>query len=265
MTNITGTTTVYGIVADPIQQVKTPQLINPLLEQRQVDGVMVPFHVSAAELPVFLNGLRGMKNLAGLIVTVPHKTSALSLCDEVTPAAATVGAVNVIRKDASGRFYGDILDGKGFVAGLRSKGIEPRGKSAYLVGAGGAANAIAFALAEAGVSSLTLYNRTAAKVQDMIARIARVYPQLNMSVGTEDPAGFELVVNATSLGMAASDPLPVSVANLGAGQIVAEIIMKPERTALLEAAEKKGCQIHFGLPMLQCQIELMADFMGAGK
>lgn len=265
MRQITGLTRVYGIVADPILQVKTPQLMNEVIAKREVDGVMVPMHVSATELPALLNGLRGMQNLGGLIVTVPHKTSVVSLCDAVTTAAATVGAVNVIRREEDGRLIGDILDGKGFVAGLRSQGINPRGQTAFLAGAGGAANAIAFALAEAGVSRLTIYNRTPAKVQDMIARIATAYPQLDMRVGTDDPSGNNLVINATSLGMSATDPLPLSVETLQPDQIVAEIIMKPERTALLEAAEMKGCRIHFGLPMLQCQIELMADFMGVGR
>ncbi len=265
MIEITGQTKLYCIVADPILQVKTPQNMNKLMAERGVDGKLVPAQVRPADLQAFMTAMRGIQNLGGLVVTVPHKTRIVSMCDEVTPAAAAVGAVNVIRRESDGRLIGDILDGKGFVAGLRSKGIEPRGQSAFLAGAGGAASAIAFALAEAGVSRLTIYNRTPAKVQDMIARIARVYPHVSMQAGTDSPAGHDLVINATSLGMEPTDPMPLVVEHLTADQTGAEIIMKPERTPLLEAAQKKGCRIHYGLPMLQCQLGLMADFMGIGK
>jgi shikimate dehydrogenase len=265
MTEITGKTKIYFIVADPIHQVKTPQLINQLLAARKLDGVMVPTHVPTAGLADFFSGLRGIHNLGGLVVTVPHKTGIVSLCDALTPAAQAVGAVNVVRREADGRLVGDILDGKGFVTGLASKGVSVKGCSAYLAGAGGAANAIAFGLVEAGVSRLTIYNRTAAKVQEMIARIAAVYPDANLALGTDNPAGHDLVVNATSLGMAATDPLPLNVEHLSADQLVAEIIMKPEMTPLLETAQKKGCRIQYGLPMLQSQIELMAEFMGIEK
>lgn len=265
MIEITGKTKLYCIVADPILQIKTPQNINKMLAERAIDGVMVPVHIPSAGLAAFMTAMRGVLNLGGIVVTVPHKTNIVALCDAVTPAAATVGAVNVIRREADGRLVGDILDGKGFVAGLQSTGISLRGLSVYLAGAGGAANAIAFALAEAGVSRLTIYNRTPAKAQDMIDRIAKVYGNLQMNVGTYNPQGHDLVVNATSLGMVPTDALPLDVTQLTPDQIVAEIIMKPELTPLLEAAQKKGCRIQYGLPMLQCQIGLMADFMGIPK
>lgn len=265
MKEITGHTKLYCIVADPVFQVKTPQTMNRLLEERGVDGVLVPMHVAPSDLDAFMSGMRGIKNLGGIVVTVPHKTAIVSLCDVLTPAAQTVGAVNVIRRDDDGRMVGDILDGKGFVAGLRSQQIEPQGKTIFLAGAGGAANAIAFALAQAGVARLTVYNRTPAKAEAMIARIAKAYPAVRMDVGTENPAGYELVVNATSLGMQPTDPYPLLVEGLSPDQTVAEIIMKPELTPLLEVAQQKGCRIHYGLPMLQCQIGLMAEFMGIGQ
>jgi shikimate dehydrogenase len=265
MTEITGTTKIYFIVADPIHQVKTPQLINQLLTARAIDGVMVPAHVSPAGLSDFVIGLKGVQNLGGVVVTVPHKTGIVHLCDALTPAAQAVGAVNVVRREADGRLVGDILDGKGFVTGLASKGFTVKGRSAFLAGAGGAANAIAFGLLEAGVTRLTIYNRTTAKVQEMIARLALFYPAAKLTVGTDNPAGHDLVVNATSLGMAPNDSFPLDVERLTSDQLVAEIIMKPELTPLLEAAQKKACRIHYGLPMLQSQIELMAAFMGIQK
>jgi shikimate dehydrogenase len=265
MMEITGNTRLFGIVADPVSQVKTPQAMRRLFEARGADAVLVPMHVSAQGLAEVVHGLRQVQNFGGMIATVPHKTAMLELCDEVTPAARLVGAVNVVRRNPNGSLYGDILDGEGFVAGLRKHGIEPRHKHVFLCGAGGAAKAIAFALAQAGVERLDIHNRTPAKAHALVARLSPIYPDLQMSVVSASPAGYDLVVNATSLGMQEGDLLPCDVQDLRAGQTVAEIIMAPVLTPLLAAAQSKGCLIQYGLPMLECQIELMADFMGVEK
>jgi shikimate dehydrogenase len=265
MNEITGKTKLFALIADPILQVKTPQAINRLMAQRGFDGVLVPMHVPASALPGCMAALRAMLNFGGLVVTVPHKMAVVALCDELTDAAALVGAVNVIRREPDGRLVGDILDGKGFVSGLEKHGIALAGKNVFLAGSGGAANAIAFALAQAGVQQLTIYNRTPAKAQALISRLAALFPNVAFKLGSANPAGHHLVVNATSLGMAATDPMPVNVDELTADQTVAEIIMSPALTPLLAAAQAKGCRIQYGAPMLECQIELMAAFMGIGK
>jgi len=265
MMEITGSTRLYGIVADPVSQVKTPQTMRKVFDKRGTDGVLVPMHVAPENLPAFVQALRGVMNFGGMIATVPHKTAMLDLCDDITPAARLVGAVNIVRRNADGSLSGDILDGQGFVGGLRQQGIEPRGLRVFLSGAGGAAKAIAFALAQAGVACLDIYNRTPAKAQEIITRLQVVYPLVPMAAVGASPAGYDLVINATSLGMQAGDAMPLSVNDLSAEQTVAEIIMTPALTPLLAAAQVKGCRIHFGLPMLECQIELMADFMGVAK
>ena len=265
MMEITGNTRLYGIVADPVSQVKTPQTMHRLFEKRGTDGVLVPMHVAPEALGAFVQGLRGVMNFGGMIATVPHKTAMVSLCDEVTPAARLVGAVNIVRRNPDGSLSGDILDGQGFVAGLRKHGIEPAGLRVFLSGAGGAAQAIAFALAHAGVAQLDIYNRTSSKAQHVITRLAAVYPSIPMSTVSANPAGYDLVVNATSLGMKEHDARPFDFDGLHAAQIVAEIIMTPAVTPLLAAAQAKGCRIQYGLPMLECQIELMADFMGVTR
>jgi len=131
MMEITGHTRLYGIVADPVAQVKTPQTMRKVFEKRGTDGVLVPMHVRSEHLAVFVQGLRGVMNFGGMIATVPHKTAMLDLCDDVTPAARLVGAVNIVRRNEDGTLSGDILDGQGFVGGLRQHGIEPRGLSVF--------------------------------------------------------------------------------------------------------------------------------------
>jgi shikimate dehydrogenase len=144
MAEITGRTAIWGILADPIHHVKTPQALNALMQEHNVDGVMIPFHVGAGGLDSLVAGLRSMHNLKGFVVTVPHKTAIVDLCDEVSEQAQAIGAVNTVRREDDGRLVGEMLDGAGFVAGLRQGGVEPRERSVYLAGAGGAANAIAF-------------------------------------------------------------------------------------------------------------------------
>lgn len=260
--HITGTTRIFAILADPIHHVKTPQGINRLFDARAFDGVLVPVHVAPGDLATVVQGLRRMNNLGGFVVTVPHKTAIPALCDELTPAAARIGAVNVVRRTADGRLVGGILDGEGFVAGLRSVGIEPAGRSVYLAGAGGAASAIAYALAQAGVSRLTIANRTAAKAVELVSRMQEDFAGLALAVGTGDPSRHDIVVNGTSLGLREDDAMPLDVDRLAPGQTVAEIIMQPVETALLRAAAARGCRVHFGAPMLATQVALMAEFMG---
>ena len=259
--HITGHTRFLAIVADPIHHVKTPQRINELLRAHRIDAVMVPMHVAADDLATVLNALRHVPNFSGCVVTVPHKTKALALCDEVSDEARQIGAVNVVHRLPDGRLRGGMLDGIGFVDGLRGAGISPAGLSVYLAGAGGAASAIAFSLAQAGVRHLTVANRSAEKAASLIERLLREYPALTASVGSSDPSGHDLVVNATSLGLRPGDALPLDVSKLSPTQTVAEIIMDPAETELLKAARARGCRVHEGAPMLACQIRLMAAFM----
>jgi shikimate dehydrogenase len=259
---ITGRTRVLGILAHPTEHVKAPPGINRLAMMRGRDAVMVPFNVAPADLEGFVAGLRVLKSFDGAIVTVPHKQSIIGLCDEVSPQALAVGAANVVRREADGRLIGAQLDGIGFVEGLRGQGIAVRGRSVYLAGAGGAANAIAFALADAGIARLTLTNRTLGKIETLAAKLRDAYPSLDVAVGSADPRGHDLVINGTTLGMNASDLLPLDAALLAPDMIVAEVIMEPEITPLLAAARAAGCRVHLGRHMLDHQLQLMANFLG---
>ena len=262
MKEITGNTRLFGIIADPIYHVKTPQRMNEHFARIGFDGVCVPFHVRPEGLAAALAGFRTMPNLGGIIVTMPHKSAVLDLVDEVSPVARKIGAANVIRRNADGSLYAHMLDGEGFVRGLHEAQIPVQGKTAYLAGAGGAANAIGFALVQAGVSVLTIANRTQAKAQDLKERILSLHPQADIRIGTDDPSGHDLVVNGTSLGMKATDALPLDVSKLTPAQYVCEVIMEPKITPLLQAALDKGCPVQYGAPMLACQIQLMAQMLG---
>ncbi|MGO7171174.1 shikimate dehydrogenase [Rhizobium leguminosarum] len=262
VTEITGRTRVLGILAHPTEHVKAPPGINRIAMVRGKDAVMVPLNVAPADLDSFVASLRVLKSFDGAIITVPHKQAIIGLCDEVSPHALAVGAANVLRREPDGRLVGDQLDGIGFVEGLRYQGIEVKGRRIYLVGAGGAANAIAFALADAGVARLTLANRTTDKIETLAAKLHAAYPSLDVVIGSRDPRGSDLVINGTTLGMNASDPLPLDTTHLEPEMIVAEVIMEPEITPLIQAARDAGCRTHLGRHMLDHQLQLMANFLG---
>ena len=262
MREITGRTRMFGILADPIYHVKTPEVMNALFARFGVDAALVPFHVGPDGLAALVDGLRHMQNFGGFIATVPHKAAMLPLCDEVTAEGLQIGAVNCVRREADGRMVGTMLDGIGFVEGLRAAGIEPKGMRAYVAGAGGAASAVAFALAAAGVSHVTIANRTSAKADELARRVVASFPAVTVATDAHDVRSHDLLVNGTSLGMKDGDAAPLDFAQIESRQIVAEAIMEPEMTPLLKAAQAKGCRIQRGKPMLESQIVLMAKHMG---
>ena len=259
---VTGRTRVLAILADPVVQARAPSLVNAALAAREKDAVLVPMQVPDGRLARVLDGLRAIGNFGGAVVSMPHKTALAALVDETTPEARQVGACNVVRRDADGRLVGTMFDGEGFVAGLHAAGHTVRGRRVYLAGAGGAAAAIAFAVAKHGAAALTIHNRTAAKAEALADRVRRAFPACAVAAGGPAPRGHDLVVNATALGMRPDDHLPLDAAGLEPGALAAEIVIRDEPTPFLAAAAHRGCRTHPGAPMLVAQIDLMLDFLG---
>ena len=258
---ISGTTRLYGLVGDPLSAAKSPQLLNQLFIEQGADAVCVPLCVKADDLSAFVTGARAMGNLSGLLVTMPHKQRMLAFVDELDSTARQVGALNVIRCEADGRWVGTISDGVGCVLGMQWEGHHPANKSVLLVGAGGAGRAIAFAVASAGASKLTISDVDEHRANDLAASVAAETGCATRS-GPADPHGFEVVINATPLGMKANDAMPVDPQRLASGTIVVDIINTPEPTPLLRAAQARGCRTQDGGPMHQGQALYALRFLG---
>lgn len=260
---ISGKTCVVGIIANPIGHVRTPQVFNALMSSRQIDAVMLPMHVSATALELFMGGAKEIRNLAGLVVTIPHKEAILAYCSKLTSSAERVRAVNVVRFDrTSSEVVGTNTDGEGFVAGLKAQGFQIQGQSAYIAGAGGAAKAIADALVDEGASALGIYNRTESRASELVARLRAEHPGIDIHLAGDAPQGYALAINATSLGLQDSDPLPFRLDHLSPTATVAEVVMNTDVTPLLCVAQKHGNPIHFGRYMLDGQVERIARFLG---
>lgn len=259
---VSGDTRLFAIVGDPIAQARSPLVFNEIFQRKGINAVLVPMQIPAASLTTAIAGLKTVGNLDGIVVTVPHKISMTGLVDRLLPIAEKVGAINCMRRAESGEWIGEMYDGEGFTRGLRKQGHEPRGMSVFQAGAGGAGRALAHALASAGVKALQLIDVDRTKQDALIAELARAYPLLKVSAGSAEPDGVDMAVNATPCGMAASDPLPFGIDRLDRGVLVADIIMKPERTQLLHQAEERGHRIHLGRHLLENQAEIVAEFFG---
>lgn len=258
---ITGATALCFTIASPVGHVRTPAAFNALAEQGGRDVVMAPLEVTPVDLPDFLRLMRRLPNVVGAVVTVPHKSAAAALCDTFSERAAACAAVNVIRRTARGTLEGDMLDGVGFVTGLERAGHKLQGRSVFLAGAGGAARAIAFAVAEAGASRIAVYNRTQSRALALVEQLRQRFPRMAASATKDDVRGFDIIINATSLGLKPGDPIPIDASYITPDQLVAEIVMQPERTPLIEAAAAVGARIHLGRAMLDAQLDLIADYL----
>lgn len=260
---ITGKTKVFFMIADPIDHVRTPEVLNPLFAARGIDAVMVPVHLRAEDFATGWAAMTRMPNLGGLVVSVPLKDQALALADVVEDPAHKIGVANVIRREPDGRMVATNLDGLGFVQGVLNGGAEVRGRPALLLGAGGAGRAIAVALAEQGVAALRIFDIDHARAAALVAELAPRYPAVPMVAGDNRLDDATLLVNATPLGLHPdTDPLPMDVATLHPGVLVADIVMKPRETPLLIAARAAGCDIRYGAGMLDTQLELMLHHFG---
>lgn len=263
---ITGKTRIMFILADSVGHIVGSDVLNTAFEELELNVAVSPLSVGAGDLADMFAMIRRIKNVAGFGVTIPHKIVATQLVDELTDAARAIGAVNFVRRNADGSLTGHNIDGEGLLAGLGEHGVAVRGASVLQIGAGGVGRAIAFALAGAGVGRIHLVNRDRAKAEELAAAIGALGAATDIHVhASEDGLPqeiFDLVVNATSLGMHEGDPLPLSPSRLAASTTVAEVIMTPVTTPILAEAERIGCRTVPGIAMMQPQPMLVARFLG---
>lgn len=259
MQSLSGKTRLYYIVGDPIAQVKSPAGMTAGFVEHGVDAVVVPAHVSRELLDAFFAGAKATQNVDGVIATVPHKFSAADHCDELTERARFLGAANVTRRMSDGKWFGDQVDGLGFVQALRHTGAKLEGARALLVGAGGAGSAIAEALLDAGVASLGVCDQDTQRQKRLVDRLSTL-KRGAVSAASSDPAGLDLVVNATPMGMRDGDPSPVRVESLTSDMVVGDVITAPAISPLIAAARSVGCRTVTGLEMFACVAKYMLDF-----
>jgi len=261
---ISGKTTLIAHLGYPTESFKAPLIYNPWFDSKGIDAVVVPMGVKASDYAAFFGKLFKLSNIRGALVTMPHKVATVALLDEASTAVKVAGSCNAVRLRDDGSIIGDMFDGAGFTRGLKRKGFDVRGRSALVSGAGGVGSAIAASLAADGVARMALFDTNKASADGLAQRLREHYPKMEVTTGSNDPAGFDLIVNATPLGMNAADPLPFDVSRIGNGTFVGEVVMKQEITPLLAAAQKIGCRTQVGTDMLFEQIPAYLEFFGFG-
>ncbi|BBK34418.1 shikimate dehydrogenase [Stella humosa] len=259
---IRGTTRLIAHLGYPTAAFRSPMIYNPYFAARGIDAVVVPMGCRADDYADFLKLVFRLSNIHGALVTMPHKVATVALLDEVRPTARVAGACNAVRLGPGGTLVGDMFDGEGFVRGVLRKGRVLAGARALVVGAGGVGSAIAASLAQAGVAALALFDAEVPAMMGLAGRLRRHHPGLAVTVGSADPAGFDLVVNATPLGMQAGDPLPMDVERIAPSTFVGEVVMAAEITPFLEAVRRRGCAFQVGSDMLFEQIPAYLEFFG---
>ena len=255
MTKISGQTRIVGVIGDPVQHSRSPQMHNAAIVERKLDYVYIPFHVRSGELREAIEGFKAL-NVLGVNVTIPHKQTVMPILDDVSHEATLIGAANTLIF-CDGRVSGDNTDAQGFLRAMTEEGIDiPVGGSAVVLGAGGAARAVVVALALSGLGLITVANRTGWKAIQFEKNLATISEteisavdlasnQLNSAIRSAD-----LLVNTTSVGMQETDQLLIDPDFLNPGTIVYEIVYTPPETPLLRVAREKGCQTIGGIGML---------------
>ena len=259
---INGHTELIAHIGYPTHSFKAPMIYNPWFDKADVNARVIPMGCKPEDYPAFLKLVFKLSNIRGALITMPHKVTTIGLLDEVFPAAAIAGACNAVRLSPNGQLQGDMFDGEGFVRGVLRKGVKLSGASALVVGCGGVGSAIAASLAAAGVAKLGLFDVNQASVDGLGDRLKKHYPNLQVTTDSKDPEGYDVVVNATPLGMNTGDAMPVEMARIAPSTFVGEVVMKTEMTAFLAAAKNRGCRYQVGSDMLFEQIPAYLEFFG---
>ena len=259
---INGNTEIVAHIGFPTHAFKAPMIYNPWFEKAGVNAIVVPMGCQAQDYPDFLRSVFKLANIRGALITMPHKVTTVGLLDELLPTAAIAGSCNAVRRGPDGQLQGEMFDGEGFVRGVLRKGCKLEGARVLVVGCGGVGSAIAASLAAAGVGAISLFDARAESAQGLGQRLTQHYPLLEVYTGSNDPAGFDLVVNGTPMGMNEGDPMPMDVSRISATTFVGEVVMKTEMTAFLTAVQARGCRFQVGSDMLFEQIPAYLEFFG---
>ena len=261
---IDGKTKLIAHIGWPTESFKAPMIYNPFFEKQKINAVVVPMGCKGENYAEFLKLVFKLSNIHGALITMPHKITTLELVDDTSVSARIAGACNAVRVDERGRLTGDMFDGEGFVRGVMRKGRRLADADVLVAGCGGFGSAIAASLAKAGVARLGLHDTFPQGMNALAERVRAHYPKLEVTTGSTNPAGYDVVVNATPLGMKKDDPLPFDVERIAPSTFVGEVVMKEEITPLLAAARAKGCDYQVGTDMLFEQIPAYLEFFGFG-
>ena len=260
---VNGKTRVYAIVGDPIEQVRSPEMVTWEMQKRDHNAVLIPMHIARDEFDTVMPQIMRMRNLDGLIFTIPFKAQAIALAKTLGPQASQIGAINALKKHSNGAWSGEIFDGIGCVEAFKQRGITLQDKRLQLIGLGGAGSAICIALAYEKPKLLRLFDINAQTTERMAKMVNTISPQTVVEVGLPLAEGIDILLNASPVGMLSDARLPLAVEQFKKELIVFDAIVMPENTPLLSLAQDCGCQVVRGREMMLGQISKIVDYFFA--
>jgi shikimate dehydrogenase len=260
---VNGKTRVYAIVGDPIEQVRSPEMVTWEMQKRDHNAVLIPMHIARDEFDTVMPQIMRMRNLDGLIFTIPFKAQAIALAKTLGPQASQIGAINALKKHSNGAWSGEIFDGIGCVEAFKQRGITLQDKRLQLIGLGGAGSAICVALAYEKPKLLRLFDINAQTTERMAKMVNTISPQTVVEVGLPLAEGIDILLNASPVGMLSDARLPLAVEQFKKELIVFDAIVMPENTPLLSLAQDCGCQVVRGREMMLGQISKIVDYFFA--
>ncbi len=261
---VNGSTDVYLILGDPVEQVMAPDIFNPLFAQMGINAVLVPVCVAPENVQAFVKTAFLAKNIKGMWVTIPHKTPVVEVLDHCSELGRAAGAVNAIRRNADGSLEGGLFDGEGLKASLDYFNMAYTGKKVLIIGAGGAAAAIGASLSRGAkaAAEIAFFDPSPGKAQDIADRLTNPNGTQVRAAQSSDPSGFDLVLNASPLGLKPSDPMPCDVSRMQAHAALMDIVMKNQPSPVVRAARSRGLNAQPGFEMMIQQADLYLDFFG---
>ncbi len=261
---VNGATRLLFIVGDPIAQVRSPLIYNPKIAAHGTNCILVPLQVPEHEFEQTITSIMRLGNLEGLIITFPFKERIMPFIRHISGDAALIGAVNAVKRNERGEWEGDIFDGIGMIRAVQALGQTIAGRKALLYGAGGAGKAIAAALLSNGVGTLTIIDHDHAKAEAIAGVLGRTYPQVAIGCDNRNVEDYDLLINATPVGMGPDDSHVEWTGTLHSGITVVDIVPYPIETPLLALAKQVGCPNTNGQAMIQGQSDAVLEYFNIG-
>jgi shikimate dehydrogenase len=258
--NLNGRTRLYPLLGDPIIYARSPDWLSSHMAQRGMNMISLPMEVPDGSLAVVMAGLSATKNVDGLSLTMPHKVTGYSHCATVSETSRMLGVVSAIRRNKDGSWHGHTTDGDAFVKAQVDNGARIDGARVLVLGAGGAGSAIVISMLEACAAEVVVHDVDEARAC-RIVDLLRAKVGDRVKVGSNDPTGFDVVSNATSMGMADGDPLPIDPAKLAPAMFVGDVVAGHGETPLMKAARASGCKTSDGDAMVVAVLDVMCDFV----
>lgn len=258
--NLNGRTRLYPLLGDPVKYARSPDWLSKHMASRGMNMISLPMEVPDGQLGTVMAGLAATRNVDGLSLTMPHKSRGFDHCATVSETSRLLRVVSAIRRNADGSWHGHTTDGDAFVKAQIDNGAEIDGARVLVIGAGGAGSAIVISMLDAGAESVVVHDADRARAEQLVDLLQEKAGK-RVEVGANDPTGFDLVCNATPMGMEDGDPLPIDAGLLRENMFVGDVVAGHGETAFIRAAREAGCRTADGDAMVVAVLDVMCDFL----